>query len=258
MQDLIVTIIQADQVWQDKTANYSMYETYFEQINNTDLILLPEMFHTGFSMDAKELAEEWESSQGMQFLFHWSNKLNAAIYTSLIIQEKGNYYNRGVFVQPNNQVDKYNKRKLFSLGRENEYYTPGDREVIIDFNGWKINLQICYDLRFPELIRNRILTDGKPAYDVLLYVANWPAGRIMHWEKLLAARAIENQCFVVGANRVGTDGNNLEYSGSSMIVNSLGEVCSKTVAHQNGIISFILSYQDLKTTRFNLPFLRDF
>jgi omega-amidase len=258
MQDLRVTIIQADQVWQDKKANYAMYETYFEQINNTDLILLPEMFHTGFSMEVKELAEEWETSQGMQFLSMWSKKLNAAIYTSLIIQEKGKYYNRGVFVQPNNHVDIYNKRKLFSLGRENEYYTSGDREVIVDLNGWKINLQICYDLRFPELIRNRILTDGQPAYDVLLYVANWPERRILHWEKLLAARAIENQCFVVGLNRVGTDGNNLEYSGSSMILNSLGEVCSETTAFQNEIISFVLNHEELKTTRFNLPFLRDF
>lgn len=257
MQDLNVTLIQADQIWQDKEANFSMYESYFEQIKETDLVLLPEMFHTGFSMAALELAEEWESSQGMQFLLHWSKKLNAAIYTSLIIHEKGKYYNRGVFVQPDEHVDIYNKRKLFSLGRENEFYTPGDQEVIVNFKGWKINLQICYDLRFPELIRNRILTDGQPAYDVLLYVANWPARRIVHWEKLLAARAIENQCFVIGVNRVGIDGNNLEYCGSSTGVNALGEICAVREPYQNGIISFNIEYQKLKNTRLNLPFLHD-
>jgi len=258
MQDLRITILQADQVWQDKNANYSMYEAFFEQINETDLILLPEMFHTGFSMETDELAEEWESSQGMEFLLKWSRKLNAAIYTSLIIRENGKFYNRGVFVGPNQNVDFYNKRKLFGLGRENEFYSPGEKEIIVDYQGWKMNLQICYDLRFPELIRNRISTDGNPAYDILLYVANWPARRIMHWEKLLAARAIENQCYVIGANRVGEDGNNLEYTGSSMVVNALGEVCASNNSSKEGIISFNLNYEDLKSTRQNLPFLRDF
>jgi predicted amidohydrolase len=214
------------------------------------------MFHTGFSMNVGELAEDWEDSDGLTFLKNWANKLGSTIYTSLIIKEESNYYNRGVFVYPNGDVVKYDKRKSFGLGGEDKFYTAGNDEVIVELKGWKINLQICYDLRFPELVRNRILQES-PAYDIILYVANWPKKRISHWLALLHARAIENQCFVIGVNRQGIDGNNLEYSGDSIVFDALGERKKSAQDSGNQVISVLLNREDLNAIRSNLPFLKD-
>jgi omega-amidase len=253
MQDLNVTLIQVDQVWENKQANFNKYEGYFSQLNETDLIVLPEMFHTGFSMSVDVLAEEWEDSVGLDFLRNWSSKLDSAIYTSLIIRECSNYFNRGVFVYPNGTVSYYDKRKSFGLGGEDKFYTAGDKEIIVEWKGWKINLQICYDLRFPELIRNRVV-NVSAAYDLLLYVANWPEKRITHWDALLCARAIENQCYVVGVNRVGVDGNNLIYSGGSQIINMFGV---KEIDFLLGdcMVNHELSNHKLNQGREQLPFL---
>jgi len=256
MQDLKVFLVQIDQVWENKKANYSLYESCFQQIESSDLVILPEMFHTGFSMNVGELAEDWEDSDGLTFLKNWANKLGSTIYTSLIIKEESNYYNRGVFVYPNGDVVKYDKRKSFGLGGEDKFYTAGNDEVIVELKGWKINLQICYDLRFPELVRNRILQES-PAYDIILYVANWPKKRISHWLALLQARAIENQCFVVGVNRQGIDGNNLEYSGDSIVFDALGERKKSAQDSGNQVISVLLNREDLNAIRSNLPFLKD-
>lgn len=256
MQDLKVTLVQIDQVWEDKNANFSIYESCFQQMGNSDLVVLPEMFHTGFSMNVNELAEDWDDSEGLTFLQEWAKKLDSAIYTSLIIKENGNYYNRGVFVYPNSKVVKYDKRKSFSLGGENKFYNAGTEEVIVDWKGWKINLQICYDLRFPELVRNRI-ENVSAAYDLILYVANWPEKRIAHWEALLKARAIENQSFVVGVNRVGTDGNGLIYSGGSRAISPLGESIVNCAINQNEFKKCSLSKIALQDIRTQLPFLRD-
>ncbi len=256
MQDLKVSLVQIDQVWENKKANYSLYESCFQQIENSDLVILPEMFHTGFSMNVSELAEDWEDSDGLTFLKIWANKLGSAIYTSLIIKEESNYFNRGVFVYPNGDVVKYDKRKSFGLGGEDKFYTAGNEEVIVEWKDWKINLQICYDLRFPELVRNRIENESA-AYDVILYVANWPQKRISHWLALLKARAIENQCYVVGVNRVGNDGNNLEYSGDSIVFDALGETKKSVKDSGNQVISAILNCEDLNAIRSNLPFLKD-
>lgn len=257
MQDLNITLVQLDQIWEDKEANFSKYENVFNTIGSTDLIVLPEMFHTGFTMNVQELAEDWNNSEGLNFLKKWAKNLNNAFYTSLIIEEKGIFRNRGVFVYPDGKVEYYDKRKSFGLGGEDRFYTAGDREKIVKFKGWKINLQICYDLRFPELIRNRLKTNDEPAYDLLVYVANWPEKRITHWDTLLKARAIENQCFVVGVNRVGKDGNELDYSGNTIAINALGAILTEC---QSGIENFLnvdLSYQQLLDTRKNLPFLKD-
>jgi predicted amidohydrolase len=222
MQDLNVTLVQIDQIWEDKQANLSKYHEVFSKLNSTDLIVLPEMFHTGFSMNVSELAEEWKKSSGLNILKNWATKLNSAFYTSLIIQDDKNFFNRGVFVFPDGSIEFYDKRKSFGLGGEDQFYKAGNQEKIVEYKGWKINLQICYDLRFPELIRNRLEKNHEPAYDVLIYVANWPEKRIAHWNALLKARAIENQCYVLAVNRVGKDGNNLVYSGNSSIINAVG------------------------------------
>ena len=256
MQDLNVTLIQLNQIWEDKKANYNKYETIFSQLKNTDLVILPEMFHTGFSMSVGLLAEDWENSEGVDFLKNWSSKLNCAIYTSLIIQEEQKFFNRGVFVSPDGKANYYDKRKSFGLGGEDKFYTAGAKEVIVDWRGWKINLQICYDLRFPELIRNRLI-DAVPAYDVLVYVANWPEKRIAHWKTLLNARAIENQCYVLGVNRVGIDGKDLVYNGGSKAINSLGKTIGSLSQNQEGFIQVNLDKTVLESTRFQLPFLKD-
>ena len=256
MQDLNVTLIQLNQIWENKKANYNKYETIFSQLKKTDLVILPEMFHTGFSMSVDLLAEDWENSEGVDFLKNWSSKLDCAFYTSLIIREEQKFFNRGVFVSPDGKVNYYDKRKSFSLGGEDKFYTAGAKEVIIDWRGWKINLQICYDLRFPELIRNRLI-DTNPAYDVLVYVANWPEKRIAHWETLLNARAIENQCYVLGVNRVGIDGKDLVYNGGSKAITSLGETKGAFSQNQEGFIQVNLDKTVLENARLQLPFLKD-
>lgn len=256
MQDLKVALIQVDQVWENKNANYSLYESCFQRIESSDLVVLPEMFHTGFSMSVNLLAEDWGNSEGINFLKKWSTKLNSAIYTSLIIRENAKFYNRGVFVYPNGSVNYYDKRKSFGLGGEDKFYTAGNKEVIVEWRGWKINLQICYDLRFPELIRNRIEKDSA-AYDLILYVANWPEKRIAHWDTLLQARAIENQCYVIGVNRVGTDGNELIYSGGSLAVSPIGKKLLTFTKNQESFNRVMLSKIKLDEIRTNLPFLKD-
>jgi predicted amidohydrolase len=255
MQDLRITLVQANQIWEDKAANLAHYETLLESVAQTDLVLLPEMFQTGFSMHAAALAEQAESSESISWLKAQAKAKHAAFYTSLIIEENGNYFNRGVFAEPSGKVTYYDKRKLFGMAEESTHFTAGNREVIVDYLGWKINLQICYDLRFPENIRNGEL-DGEPAYDLLLYVANWPERRIHHWSSLLTARAIENQCYVAGLNRVGTDHSNLFYNGQSKIMNLLGEELSNLSDSEN-VITTSISYLEQQQLREKLPFLKD-
>ena len=255
MQDLRITFIQFDQDWEQIESNISKVSAFFQKLNDSDLVILPEMFHTSFSMNVS-LAEEWYQNAILEKLIHWSKEREVAIYTSMMVKEAGLFYNRGVFVKPNGQVETYDKRKAFGLGGEDVVFTPGTTETIVEYKGWKINLQICYDLRFPELIRNRMEPNGLAAYDVLLYVANWPDKRTTHWTTLLQARAIENQCFVLGVNRVGTDGNNLSYSGASAAYDGLGQTIT-FMNDQEGMHSFVLSPKELSDLRRSLPFLKD-
>lgn len=255
MRDLHITLIQADQIWEDKEANLRLYEDLLQEVTHTDLILLPEMFHTSFTMNSEALAEKMEDSLGITWLKKQAQAKNAAFYTSLIIEEGGSYYNRGVFVEPSGSIHCYDKRKLFALAEEDHHFTAGNKETIVNYLGWKINLQICYDLRFPENCRN-YEENGVPHYDLLLYVANWPERRIAHWEVLLPARAIENQCYVAAVNRIGTDQKNLTYNGKSKIINVLGENISN-LSHSKTIINQQISYKELFELRKSLPFLRD-
>jgi predicted amidohydrolase len=186
----------------------------------------------------------------------WSNKYQAAIYTSLMVKENLQFLNRGVFVEPTNKTSIYDKRRSFGLGGEDSLFTAGTSETIVTYMGWKFNLQICYDLRFPELIRNRLDETGSAAYDILLYVANWPKKRVLHWSTLLQARAIENQCYSIGVNRVGTDGNQLEYSGNSVVFDGLG---TKRIEMDDleAVQTITLSMPELQALRKQLPFLKD-
>lgn len=254
MQDLKVGILQFNQVWQDKKSNFDHILSFSSDFKTLDLLLLPEMFHTGFSMDVS-FADDWSNSEGIKFLQDLSSAYNLALYTSIMVKE-GHYYNRGVFVLPDGQIHTYDKRKAFGLGGENLHFSSGKEETIVCYKNWRFNLQICYDLRFPELVRNHQKEDGSVHYDVLLYVANWPQTRIQHWDILLGARAIENQSYVVSCNRVGTDGNGLLYNGHSQAIDLLGSSLLLP-PEQEGLYVVTLDYQHLQDTRKRLPFLKD-
>lgn len=256
MQDLTIALVQSAQHWEDKEANLADFEKKLAPIDaGVDLILLPEMFHTSFTMNASDLAEKMDGA-GINWLKKQAAISQSALATSLIIEENEKYYNRMVFVTPEGTVSTYDKQKLFGMAKEDQHYDAGSKNTIVHFKGWKIMLQVCYDLRFPELSRNKLDSEGQSLYDVLLYVANWPEKRNAHWNTLLKARAIENQCFVAAVNRVGADANSLSYSGDSAIINPLGEVLA-TEQHTDCIISSTISAKMLNETRAKLPFLKD-
>lgn len=254
MQNLKIALVQCEQFWEDKGKNRKQFENLFKTLEEgVDLVILPEMFETSFSMNT-ELAEEWNAeNSGLVFLKKMSEQYKVAIYTSMMVREENTFFNRGVFIAEND-VFTYDKRKLFGLGGETNHFSAGELEQIVNFKNWKINLQICYDLRFPENIRNSIVC-GEPRYDVLLYVANWPKRRSTHWQCLLRARAIENQVFCIGVNRVGIDANELEYEGCSGLIDPLGE--GDLLKDEKKISYFILNKEHLTGIRNNLPFLKD-
>jgi predicted amidohydrolase len=204
---------------------------------------------------ATDLAEPWhKGNASLRFLQHLSDRIEGAVYSSLMIKTKSGFANRGVFVTPSGEMAYYDKRKTFKMAGEDQFYTEGKREKIVHYKGWKINLQICFDLRFPELVRNKCVL-GQPKYDLLLYVANWPEKRIAHWDALLQARAIENQCIVVGVNRVGVDGNQHVYCGNSKLVGIDGSILWQAETNKECTASCTLNPETLVEYRKKLAFL---
>lgn len=254
MQNLTVGLVQANQIWEDKKANFANYERLINNTPAVDLLVLPEMFSTGFSMQPEKLAEPFFTSESIAWLNALASNKNCAVTTSLIIEENGKYYNRMVFVEANGLMQHYDKRQLFTLAKEDEHYTAGKQNKIINYQGWKINLQVCYDLRFPENCRNNVLYN-QFTYDALIYVANWPAKRKEHWKTLLKARAIENQSYLIGVNRVGKDGKGLEYNGDSAVINALGEI--EVTSNDEEVLIAELDGNHLAKVRETIPFLKD-
>ena len=272
MLPLTITTIQTNLVWENKVANLQALE---EKINGleekTEIIVLPEMFSTGFSMQPQLLAETMDG-ETVQWMKEVAAKNKVILTGSIIIEEEGNFYNRLIWMLPNGQFGVYDKRHLFSFAEEDKHYTAGNKRLIASAKGWKINLQICYDLRYPVWARNRILqtdssteesasseipaNDIAPEYDILIYVANWPERRNHAWKTLLCARAIENQCYVIGVNRVGRDGNNINHSGNSLVIDPLGEVLYH-MAHDEDIFTITLEKEHLQDLRNKFPFWRD-
>jgi predicted amidohydrolase len=249
MRDLRITLVQANQIWEDKQANLRHYEQLISGVS-TDLIVFPEMFHTGFSMNPEKLAEKMTDSQGLAWLKRIAAEKNAACFTSLIVEENNCFYNRGVFVEPAGKITVYDKRKCFGLAGEDLIFTAGKNTAIVAYNGWKINLQICYDLRFPVFARN------VENYDLLLYVANWPKPRINAWDALLKARAIENMCYTIGVNRIGEDANQLEYPGHSKVIDYLGDTMVDC-ENELGVFIFELDKNNQQEAREKFNFLYD-
>lgn len=244
-----ITLIQSELYWEDIAANLAMFDVKLANIASTDLIVLPEMFTTGFSMNAAALAETMDGS-AVQWMRKQAAAKNAAITGSLIIQEDGKYYNRLIWMLPDGSYQYYDKRHLFSMAKEEETFTAGDKKLIIEYMGWKICPFICYDLRFPVWNRNQ------EDYDIAIYVANWPDRRSYHWRSLLVARAIENQCYVIAVNRVGTDGKDFYYSGHSSVIDAAGEVLYQQ-QDLEGIKSMSIDRESLLEIRNRLPFLKD-
>ncbi|SEW44539.1 Predicted amidohydrolase [Chryseobacterium wanjuense] len=237
--------LNLDIVWKNKTENFQLIEKELQN-QEADLFLLPEMFSTGFCMDASEVADR--NQESLEFLKKMAKEKNAAFCGSASVEEDGKFYNRMYFIQPDSKVDFYDKRHLFSFSGEDKIYTPGRERIVVNYKGFRILLQVCYDLRFPVFARN----NGD--YDMILYVANWPEKRVGAWGHLLKARAIENLSFVFGLNRIGTDGNNLFYQESSHCFFADG----KEISEKSGnIISAELNMEELKDFRNHFQFLND-
>jgi omega-amidase len=246
--NLRVTLIQSILHWEDISANLEMFSQKISTIGETDLIILPETFSTGFSMNPK-FAEE-QNGLSVEWMKKMAAEKNCVITGSLMIKERGKYFNRLYWVKPDGEFYTYDKRHLFILSDEPKFFTAGKERLIVELNGWKICPLICYDLRFPVWARNR------DEYDVLLYVANWPERRAQAWKYLLIARAIENQCYTIGLSRVGNDGNDIYHSGDSMVLDPLGNVLYHK-HHEENITTLELNYEELQKAREQLPFLKD-
>lgn len=245
-----VALFQTKLAWEKPEKNRKFIEEYvFNEIHPFDLLVLPEMFTSGFTMNPAIVAEAMDG-QTIQWLQALAKMKNCAITGSLVIEEKGKYFNRMVFVFPSGEIEYYDKRHLFTLAGENQKYQAGKQKKIVQYLDYKFCLQVCYDLRFPVFARN--VED----YDVLLYVANWPKPRISAWDALLKARAIENMCYTIGVNRIGFDANELEYVGHSQVVDYLGNIAVDCESEQ-GIFIYELDKTAMMTTRQKLNFLND-
>ena len=260
MSSLTLTLIQTQLHWEDKEANLAMLEQKIKAIQKKiEVVILPEMFSTGFSMKPEKFAETMDGTA-----IEWMKRITAQkriiLTGSLIIKDGDNFYNRLIWMLPNGEYGYYDKRHLFAYGEEDKHYSAGNKRLIAAVKGWKINLQVCYDLRFPVWARQfpaaPEVNGRELEYDLLIYVANWPERRNHAWKTLLQARAIENQCFVIGVNRVGNDGNNIYHCGDSMVINALGEILYHKV-HDQDVFTITLQKNSLEEIRNKFPFWKD-
>jgi predicted amidohydrolase len=267
MMNLTVSLVQTPLFWEDKSSNLRMLEKKIMDIpEKTEVVVLPEMFSTGFSMNPVTLAETMDG-QTMNWMKRITAEKKCILTGSLIIKEPGtpepHFYNRLVWMLPDGHYGYYDKRHLFAYGKEHQFYTAGNSRLIASVKGWKINLQVCYDLRFPVWLRQSNPAKSlsgqektQPEYDILIVVANWPSTRSHAWKTLLPARAIENQCFAIGVNRIGTDGNELSYSGDSMVIGPQGEPLHPISGNEE-TITLTLDREMLEKVRRQFPFGED-
>ena len=250
MKNLSICLIQSNLFWQDIDANLTHFKCLIEKTKETNIILLPEMFNTAFCPNSKNLSEKMDGKT-INWMKEMSKAKNCAISGSLMVEEKKKVYNRLIWISKNGVITTYDKRHLFSLANENESLSKGSERLIVEVDGWKICPLICYDLRFPVFSRNNV------DYDVLIYLANWPITRIDAWNTLLKARAIENQCYTIGVNRVGKDGNGIPFSGHSKVLDAFGnELCCAT-ENEEEVLKIKISLDDLKLQRSQMNFLND-
>ncbi|KAA3610221.1 MAG: amidohydrolase [Calditrichaeota bacterium] len=250
MQDLKVTIIQSDLVWENPEQNLASFSEKIDAIKEeTDLIVLPEMFTTAFTMNAKDLAET-DNGQTLQWMINKAKDKKTDLIGSLIIKEDNSYFNRLYWVKSDGKFEHYDKRHLFRMAGEHNIYSPGKNKIINTTKGWRILPLICYDLRFPVWSR------GKNDFDLIVFIANWPERRSSHWRLLLKARAVENQAYAIGVNRVGKDGLDIEYRGDSAVIDPLGKVL-KQESHIEFIHTETLPWKKLDDYRNKFPVWKD-
>ncbi len=255
MSSLTLTIIQTDLSWENKAANLQRLKEKIEAMDErTEIVVLPEMFSTGFTMVPELFAETMEG-ETIAWMKERAENNKIIITGSLIIEEDGQYFNRLIWMLPNGEMGHYDKRHLFGYGDEDKHYTAGNKRLIASVKGWRINLQVCYDLRFPVWSRQQS-TSAESEYDLLIYVANWPERRSHAWKTLLCARAIENQCFVAGVNRVGKDNKNVYYSGNSLVIDPLGQVLYH-MADEENVFTITLQKEEVDKVRTQFPFWKD-
>ncbi|WP_345830817.1 amidohydrolase [Erwinia sp. HDF1-3R] len=249
MSTLNLTVLQQPLVWMDGEANLRFFDTLLADLKGRDLIVLPEMFTTGFAMEAAK--SSLPEARVTDWLHEKAKATGALVGGSAAIQTAKGAVNRFLLVEPGGKVHRYDKRHLFRMADEHHHYLAGDRREIIEWRGWRILPQVCYDLRFPVFSRSR------NDYDLALYVANWPEARAAHWQALLLARAIENQAYIAGCNRVGSDGNHHHYSGDSRIISPQGEILAAGEPHQPAVLNAELSMETLSDYRERFPAWRD-
>lgn len=250
MNDLKIAIVQTSLHWEDIQKNLLMFDEKLKNISDTDLIILPEMFNTGFTMNPNQLAENMDGKT-INWMKEQANRKQCSILASMIVEENGNYYNRAIYVNKKLELEYYDKRHLFRMAGEHEVYSKGNTRKIVLLNSWRLNINICYDLRFP------VWTRFKDDFDAIVYVANWPDKRIKHWQALLKARAIENLSYVVGVNRVGRDGNDFYYSGCSSVLDPKGDSIIEIADGKEAIKYVSLVKKELEDTRNRFGFLKD-
>jgi len=259
MKDTLnISLIQTTLEWENPAANRLHFARLLESLSpgSTDIVMLPEVFTTGFSMSPERIAEPFSDTMDtLQWMRVWAAQLDVVITGSIAVKDGNRFFNRLLWVRPDGTYAAYDKRHLFQMAGEHHHYTSGKKLLIEEWQGWKICPLICYDLRFPVWGRNRMTSDG-PMYDVLLYVANWPEPRREPWMKLALARAIENQCYTAAVNRIGKDGNGLEYSGDSAVIDARGNYILPP-ANDERIITAELSASDLQDFRMKFPVLKD-
>lgn len=249
-----ISIVQFNPAWKAPEANRDSLKKLLAQVSETDLLVLPEMFSTGFVTDPAGVAEK--DGESLRFMQETAARRNCAVAGSLAVEEEGAFFNRFYFVYPDGREVHYDKHHLFTFGGEHRTFTAGEKPVVADYRGVRILLQVCYDLRFPVFSRNRLLPDGTAFYDLALYVASWPDVRNEAWDALLKARAIENQCFLAGVNRVGEDPGN-RYSGHSVVLDPKGQLLSGCEEYREEILTCEIRLQDLQAFRKQFPVLQD-
>jgi omega-amidase len=249
--ELSIAIVQTSLVWENIEANLSRFNHLIRGIKNQPhIIVIPEMFTTGFTMNVNHMAEPL-GGRTVNWMLEIANQKNFAVAGSIIVEDDDKYYNRFLFVTPSGDIFQYDKRHLFSLGNEHLQFTKGTRRVVFEYLGWRILPQICYDLRFPVWSRN--CND----YDLMINVANFPGSRRKVWNTLLLARALENQCYVLGANRIGSDGMDIDYTGDSQLINARGQIIAQLKPNEEGIIYGTFNLSELVEFRKKFPILPD-
>lgn len=244
IKPLTVSIVQAPLVWADKSANLDYFTKELAKIStHSDLTVLPEMFATGFVTELSEISEPM-GGMVMQWMQSTAERMKCVITGSIAVKEGNQVLNRLIWMRPDGSFEKYDKRHLFRMGNEHLKFTQGTQPLIVELNSWKVKPLVCYDLRFPVWSKNRLVDDSYE-YDLLIYVANWPASRCFAWQTLLAARAIENQAFCIGVNRIGEDGKGIPHRGGSVILDFKGKLLTGCEDNKPGIGTFKLDYEAL-------------